>query len=229
MRGVGSCRYLAERAARASRRGKTVRPWGCAASSAHVADTFGRLTVAALRPSKPSSRSVASRPASSESKARKTRGQPRREAAAFSTPWVPRGGAGGNAPPGNRKPVEDAFGEHRPRRSEAEPPKSKHRLGTGERLEPWGSVEVYGPPRKPPDKSPGYLWNDDHPREPLRAPLREQAGVPEPLGGEAGGLDGFAEAVPRREAEAQPQGGVQPTPLEARYPLAAELRRSRPA
>ena len=118
------------------------------------------------------------------------------------------GGAGGKAPPGNRKPVEDALGEHRPRRSEAEPPKPKHRLGTGERLEPWGSVGVYGPPRKPPHKSPGYLWNDDHPREPLRAPLREQAGVPEPLGGEAGGLDGFAQPAPRREAEAQPQGGV---------------------
>ena len=35
------------------------------------------------------------------------------------------GGAGGKAPPRNRKPVEEPFGEHRPRRSEAEPPKAQ--------------------------------------------------------------------------------------------------------
>ena len=50
----------------------------------------GGVTAAALRPSRVRSRSVASRPASSPSKARKTRGQPRRAEATRSTPWVAR-------------------------------------------------------------------------------------------------------------------------------------------
>ena len=86
-------------AARASRRRKAARPCGIAASSATSPMPSGRFTIAALRPSKPPSRSAASRPASSRSKARKTRGQPRREAAAFSTPWVPRAAQAGRPHP----------------------------------------------------------------------------------------------------------------------------------
>ena len=70
----GLC-YLAVRAARASKPWKVARPWGCVASSATSVATPSKLTVAARRPSKPPSRAAASRPASSASKARKTREQ----------------------------------------------------------------------------------------------------------------------------------------------------------
>ena len=59
------------------------------------------------------------------------------------------GGAGGDAPPGKGKPVEDPLGDDRPRRRDPETPKPKHRLGTGQRLEPGRPVGIHGPPDKP--------------------------------------------------------------------------------
>ena len=140
---------------------------------------WGRVTAAALRPSKPASRSVASSPASSESKARKTRGQPRKPSATFSTPWVPRAATAGTPQLRKGKPVEDALGHDREGRRGAETPKPKHRLGAGQRLEPGRPVGVYGPPDKPADKTAGGVGNDHHPCEPLTA-LGEQPAVPEP-------------------------------------------------
>ena len=81
----------------------------------------GRVTGAALRPSRPWSCSVAARPASSASKARKTRPQPRRDAAMRSAPCVPSAAQAGRPPPGERDPVEDALGEHHERGGGAEP------------------------------------------------------------------------------------------------------------
>ena len=69
----------------------------------------GRATAAALRPSRVRSPSVASQPASSLSKARKTRGQPRRPEATRSTPWVPRAAQEGRPPSGKEEPVKDAL------------------------------------------------------------------------------------------------------------------------
>ena len=86
-------------------------------------------------------------------------------------------------------------------------PKSKHRLGTGKRLEPGRPVGVYRPPDKPADKPAGGVGDDHHPSEPLTA-LGEQPAVPEPLGGEAVRLKVLPQPAPRRVAEAEPQGGV---------------------
>ena len=127
------------------------------------------------------------------------------------------GGAGGQAPPGKDKPVEDALGKHRPGRRGAEPAKPKHRLGAGQGLETGLHLGVQGPAHKPADKAAGCLprtrygvGNDHHAGEPLRTALQEQAGVPEPVGGEASRLKGLSQPAPRREAETQAGCGVKP-------------------
>ena len=61
----------------------------------HVRHAVKQAPVAARRPSKLSSRSAASRPASSESKARNTRGKASKLPATRSMPWVPRAATAG--------------------------------------------------------------------------------------------------------------------------------------
>ena len=70
-------------------------------------------------------------------------------------PLGAQGSDGGDAPAGEGKPVEDALGHDREGRCGAETPKSKHRLGAGQSLEPGRPVGVYGPPDKPADKTAG--------------------------------------------------------------------------
>ena len=118
------------------------------------------------------------------------------------------GSDGGDAPRGKGKPVEDALGDDRPRRSGAETPKPKHRLGAGKCLEAGSPVGIDGPAHKPADKPARDLWNDHHPGEPLRTPPGKQPAVPEPTGTKTSRLKGLPKPVPRREAEAEPQGGV---------------------
>ena len=80
----------------------------------------------------PASPSVASRPASSLSKARKTRGQPRKPSATRSTPWVPRAETEGMPQEARASQSKTPSATTAKRRSGAETPKSKHRLGAGQ-------------------------------------------------------------------------------------------------
>ena len=89
-------------------------------------------------------------------------------------PLGAQGGAGGYTPARKDKPVEDALRNDGPRRSGAEPAKPKHRLRSGQRLEPGSPVGSDGPAHEPTDKPAGSVGNDYHPGEPLRAPLHEQ-------------------------------------------------------
>ena len=144
--------YRAGRAACASKRRKTARPRGCVAISATSPTPSGRVTAAALRPSRVLSRSVASRPASSLSKARKTRGQPRSGGDALNALGA-QGSAGGEAPSGEGEPVEEPLGQDRPRRRRAEPAEPEHRLWAGQGLEAWHPVLIDGsPPCDPVDE-----------------------------------------------------------------------------
>ena len=113
------------------------------------------------------------------------------------------GGAGGDAPLRQRKPVEDPFRDDRPGRRVAETPKSKHRLGARQCLEAGRPVGVYGPTDEPADESAGDIGNDYHPGESLPSTFHEQPAVPEPVGGEAAGLKGLPLPAARGVAEAQ--------------------------
>ena len=136
------------------------------------------------------------------------------------------GGAGGDAPPGKGKPVEDLLGDHRPRRRNPKTPKPKHWLGAGQRLEPGRPVGIDGPPDKPADKAAGGVGNDHHPGEPLHSPLHEQPAVPEPVGGEAVRLKSLPQPAARRIAEAQAGCRGRADAPRGQVPQAAGLRRS---
>ena len=62
----------------------------------------------------PQAAPAASRPASSVVEGEEDAGAAPQGGCGLLNALGAQGGAGGNAPPGNRKPVEDAFGEHRP-------------------------------------------------------------------------------------------------------------------
>ena len=191
------------RPARADRR-KMLRPWGRAASSATSPTPRGKgdgggLCVRAGSGARPSPR----RPASSLSKARKTRGQPRRAEATRSMPWVPRAAQAGKAPSGKEEPVEDALREDDPGRGGAEPAESEHGLWAGKGLEPGLHVRFQGPALQPADEAAGGVGDDDHAGEPLRASLHEQPRVTDALLGEAEGLQGLPQPAARRIAETE--------------------------
>ena len=118
------------------------------------------------------------------------------------------GGDRGDAPPSKGKPVEEAFGHHRKTRSGTKTPKSKHRLGAGEGLEPGPGAGIDGATREPADKPAGEFGDDHHPGEPLGTPLGEQAAVPGPVGGEAEGLKCLPQTAARGETEPKPDGGL---------------------
>ena len=89
-----------------------------------------------------------------------------------------------------------------PRRAQAKPPKSKHWLGSGQRLEPRRPLRVDSPSRKPTDAAAGQVRDHYHPREPLRTPLGEQARSLQPVAAESVGFKVLAQPVPRVEADA---------------------------
>ena len=146
-------------------------------------------------------------PASSPSKARKTRGQPRRAEATRSTPWVPRAATAGRPHPvrasqSNSPSATTAQPGAGPRR-----PRPSTGLVTGKGLEagfcPVGSD---GPTGEPADESAGDVGDDDHPGEPLRSPLHEQPGVPDDASRRSRGTPGPAAA--RRPAHSRDRGGL---------------------
>ena len=120
----------------------------------------------------------------------------------------PQGCASGQAPLHKGKPVEHPFSKDHPRRVYAKPPKPKHRLGSGERLEPRRPLRVDGPAHKPADASRGQVGNHHHASEAL-PPLGEQARRPYPLASETGGFKVSAQPVSRRVAKTQAAGGVE--------------------
>ena len=200
----------------------------CVASSATSAATpSSKRTVAARRPSKLSSRSAASRPASSASKARNTRGKASKLPATRSMPCVPRAATAGNPHWDKGKPVEQALPrqDYPGRRLAPSRPRSKHRLGSGQRLEPRRPLRVNGPAHKPADASRGQVGNHHHPSEPL-APLGEQARGPYPLAAESGAFKVSAQPVPRRVAKTQAAGGIEADVPEAQILTRLGLLRS---
>ena len=196
----------------------------------------GRATAAALRPSRVGSPSVASRPASSASKARKTRGAAPEGGGDALNALGAQGSAGWEAPSGEEEPVEDALRDDRPGRCGAEPAESEHRLGAGKGLKPGLLVRFQGPALQPADEAAGEIGNDHHVGEPLRSPLREQPGVPDALLGEAEGLQGLPQNAARRIAEAEavcgdgadaPRGQVLPRFCRTPETTGVEARRRR--
>ncbi len=112
-------------------------------------------------------------------------------------------GASGHAPLGERQPVEQSLGEHRPRRCGAKLPGPEQGLGTGQRLEPGRTLRLHGTSGEPPDTPAGNQIGDDHhPSEPLPV-LGEQPRSLQALRGEPGSSEVGAQPAARRVAEAE--------------------------
>ena len=133
---------------------------------------------------------------------RAARASKRRKGATFSTLWVPRAATAGRPHWVKGQPVEEALGDNCPGGRKAKPPKSKHWLGSGQRLEPRRPLRVDGPSHKPTHAAAGQVRDHYHPREPLRTPLGEQARSLQPVAAESVGFKVLAQPVPRVEADA---------------------------
>ena len=163
---AGGAGGLREQAAR-----RLPRPWKERGKLGHVADALGEAL--RRRPcvqASPQAASVASRPASSLSKAMKTREQPRRAAATRSTFWVPRAATAGTPQQASASQSKTPSATTNQGGAGPRLTKSKHGLRAGGSLEPWPHVGVDGPSREPVDKTAGNFGNDHHACEPLTRP-----------------------------------------------------------
>ena len=196
---------------------------------AHVADAFGQAhgrgpaSKQALKPLGGLTARVVRVEGEEE-----TRGQPRREAAAFSTPWVPRAAQAGMPHPAiasqSKTPsASTAHGGAKPSR-----PSPSTGLGPGSA---WNLGAASGWTARPASHRTSPPATSGTTTIPANRSEPRSVNRPESLSRSAvKPQDSRASRRPSPGAKPRPsrKAASRPTPLEARYPL-AELRRSRPA